>query len=120
MKPAALQAGGVDAALERGRVVLHRARREPDVADVAGEGAPEVLAVEQALDLALRAFVDVGALLVDEADLDAVGVVRREPDGDPALRPLAADLEARGRHGRELEVHHVHAAEVQAGDERRA
>ena len=64
------------------------------------------------------ALVDVGAVLVEEPDLDAVGIVGREPHRDPALRPLAAHLEAGDRHGRELEVHHVHAAQVEARDDR--
>ena len=76
MNAASLQPVGVDAALERGRVELERAGREHDVADVAGERAPEVLAVEQPLDLALRRLVDVAPVVVEEADLDAVGVVR--------------------------------------------
>ena len=48
LEPAALQPVGVDAALERGRVVLDGAGREHDVADVARERAAEVLAVRAA------------------------------------------------------------------------
>src|SRR5438876_779952 len=44
------------------RVVLDGVGREADVADVGGEGPPEVLAVVVALDLALGGLVDVGAV----------------------------------------------------------
>ena len=54
-----------------GGVELERPGREHDVADVAGERAAEVLAVEQPLDLALRRLVDVAPVGVEEADLDA-------------------------------------------------
>ena len=72
--------------LQRGGVELDRTGREHDVADVARERAAEVFAVEQPLDLALRAFVDVGAVVVDEADLDAVG----SPDASRTLMPPCA------------------------------
>ena len=66
----------VDDALERGGVELERAGREDDVAHLAAERASVVLAVEQPLDLALRAGIDVAAVGVEEADLDRVGVAR--------------------------------------------
>ena len=47
-----------------------RPRREPDVADLAGQRPAEVLAVEEALDLLLRGLGDVDAALVEEADDD--------------------------------------------------
>src|SRR4029078_1497961 len=43
----------VDRVLERSRVELERTRWEDDVADVAGERAPELLACEQTLELRL-------------------------------------------------------------------
>ena len=52
----------VDGALERRGVVLEGAGREADVADLAGEHPPEVLAGEEALDLALGLLGDVEAV----------------------------------------------------------
>ncbi len=94
-----------------------RARREDDVTDVARERSAEVLSVEEALELALHPLVDVAALGVEEADLHAVGVSRGQPNGDPALRSLAAHLEAGQGHRGELEIHHVHTGQVETGDE---
>ena len=100
---------GVDAALQRRGVELERPGREHDVADVARERPAVVLAVEQPLDLALGRLVDVAAVAVEEADLDRVGLARRQPDGDPAVRLAVAHLEAGQRHGGELDVLDVRA-----------
>ena len=68
---------------------------------------------EQALDLALGAFVDVGPGGVEEPDLHAGRVARHEPDGDAALGPLGTDLEPGQGDGGELEVVDVDAREVE-------
>jgi hypothetical protein len=89
--------GHVHGAGQGGGVELDGPGREADVADVAGEDPPVVLAVEEALDLALRALGDVDAELVEEADHDRLRVVVDQAHRDPALAPLRADLEPRGR-----------------------
>ena len=53
---------------------------------------------------AASAVVDVAAVGVEEADLDAVGIVGREPDRDAPARLAVAHLEAGERHGGELDV----------------
>ena len=65
--------------LEGHRVVLERPGREVDVADLAGQHPAEVLAVEVALDLAVPVVVEIGAVGVEEADLDLLGD-RSAPD----------------------------------------
>ena len=108
----------VDARLERGRVVLERAGREHDVADVAGERAAEVLALEQPLDLALPRFVDVATLVVEDADLHAVRVPRREPHGDATVGHRVPHLEPGQRDRGQLDVLDVHPGQVQPADDR--
>ena len=105
-------------AFEGGGVELERARREHDVADVAAERAAVVLAVEQALDLALHAGVDVAPVVVEEADLHGVGIARREPHRDAALRTAVAHLEPGERHGGQLDVLDVDAGQVDPRDQR--
>ena len=61
LEPAGRDGVDVDGALERGGVVLEGAGREVDVADLLGQHPAEVLAVEQALDLALGVLGDVDA-----------------------------------------------------------
>src|SRR5581483_4402110 len=85
---------------------------------VAGERAPVVLAVEQPLDLPLRPLVDVPPVGIEEADLDGVRVTGGEPYGDATLRLAVADLEARERDGRELDVVDAHRGEVEPADDR--
>ena len=46
-----------------------------DDVEHAGQRPPEVLPVEQPLDLALGTFVDVGALLVEEREDEALGIL---------------------------------------------
>ena len=53
------------------------------------------------------------ALGVEEADLDAGGVVGAEPDGHAPLGPLGAHVEPGQRDGRQLEVLHVDARQVE-------
>ena len=108
----------VDGALEGDRVVLEGPRREADVADLGGEDPPEVLPVEQPLDLALGVLGDVGAVGVEEADDDRLRVALDEPHGEATGLARRTGDEAGDRHGRDLEVHHVDARGVEPGHHR--
>ena len=86
-------------ASRRDGVVLERARRELDVADLLGEHPPVVLALEQALDLALRVLGDVGAVGVEEADHHPLADRRADAGArvTPAGGPRRAGEEAGDR-----------------------
>ena len=68
--------------------------READLADLAGQGPPEVLPVEQPLDLALAALGDVEAVAVEEPHDHRLRVVLDEADRDA---PTALGWRARKR-----------------------
>ena len=94
--------------------MLERPGWEAEVADLSGQDPSEVLAVIQALDLALRRFVDVDAVFVEEAEHHRLGVIRVEPHGHPGRAGRRGDLEPGHRHGGGLEVVDVHASRVAA------
>ena len=108
----------LDRALQGDRVVLHGPRQEADVADLGGEDPPVVLTLEQALDLALRVLGDVGALVVEEAHDDRLGIPGDEPHREAA--DLAGERVTNRVTGmrRDLEVDHVHAGRVEPGHHR--
>ena len=71
--------------------------------------ATEVLAVIQALDLALIASARSMPFGVEEPQRDLLRIVRREPHGDRPGLALTAGVETRQRRGGELEVVDVDA-----------
>jgi len=94
----------VDGGHQGGRVVLEGPRGEADVTDLGRRGPAIVLAVVEALDLALDGLVDVETIGVEEADDHRLRVGRVEAHGDAALVLGGAYLEPRDGHRRQLEV----------------
>src|SRR5205823_1759817 len=92
--------------------------RIADVADVAGEDPTEVLPVEGPLDLAGGRLGEVDAAVVEEAHDHRLRVAGDQSDGDAALGPLGADLEAGDGDGGHLEIVDVDAAGVEPGHDR--
>src|SRR5438552_3130650 len=80
--------------------------------------APELLPAEHALELALRALRQVGAVLVEEDDVDALGVPGRGVDHDAADGVAVGSGEPGDRSGGHFEVTHVDGARVQRADDR--
>ena len=106
-------AADVDAVHQGCGVVLERARRVLDVADLGRERTAEVLTVEQPLHLALHVLVDVDALGVDERDRDRLRVVGDEAHGDAPLGADRPHLEPGERDRGRLEVDDVDACRVE-------
>jgi len=104
---AALDQLDVDGRLQGDGVVLEGAGREADLADLAGQCPPEVLPVEEPLDLALAAFGQVESPAVEEADDDRLRVVLHEAHGDSAHGVGLSRQEPGDRDRRHLEVEDV-------------
>ena len=95
-------------------VGLHGPVRELDLAELAVEGAPEVLAAVVLLDVLLARLAEVDARRLEQLDLDHLRVPAGDAHVDAALRAAVLDLEAVDGAAGDAQVAHDDAGGVEA------